>query len=561
MSFKREVNRIRALLVSFAGYPYTPSSLMPDNGLASLAASLLDKNHEVRILDYGTVDTIRRLRIPGQQLQQFQQIGAKITSDLNSGKVPEQGDISELHSLEAQVEGAQQEEISSIAREVAEEAGRMSADFVGLKLWNGDGFTGSRIIADAFKKADPKLPVFAGGPHADWFKELILREIPSIDVLVTGDGEQTVVMLADYVAGKISLENIPNLIYRTNGDLKTTPKASVDISSLPTAVYDSEVYLSMAGSQKVKIIVLDESRGCPYTCAFCMHPSKSGNEWRKRSKDRVVDDIESMIERHGINAFVFAGSTTPPGLLKEIAQEIIDRGLEIDYTIFGNFRGTKPEDYELLAKSGCYAIFYGLESGSPYIREKALDKKVAQEKIVSAINAAKQAGIYVITSVIYPAPFETDATRQETLSLLLETRPDSVPVQFPGLIPGAKWMENPEQYNFKIHVDPDTYRRTALPYKFKLLFPPMLWDSLPYSCNGDNFKTLVRKGTQFAQELERNGILTAIPQDLALIVKHLGISPREFRDSYRAHFLTGNYQAIGEMVQKVNASVVGTNGS
>jgi len=51
----------KGLLISFAGYPYTPSSLMPDNGLASLAAVLLKEGNEVTILDYGTVDIMERL--------------------------------------------------------------------------------------------------------------------------------------------------------------------------------------------------------------------------------------------------------------------------------------------------------------------------------------------------------------------------------------------------------------------------------------------------------------------------------------------------------------------
>jgi hypothetical protein len=51
----------KGLLVSFAGYPGTPSSLMPDNGLASLAAVLLKEGHEVTILDYGAIDTVKKL--------------------------------------------------------------------------------------------------------------------------------------------------------------------------------------------------------------------------------------------------------------------------------------------------------------------------------------------------------------------------------------------------------------------------------------------------------------------------------------------------------------------
>lgn len=51
----------KGFLISYAGYPYSPSCLMPDNGLASLAAVLLRDGHEVTILDYGTVAVLDRL--------------------------------------------------------------------------------------------------------------------------------------------------------------------------------------------------------------------------------------------------------------------------------------------------------------------------------------------------------------------------------------------------------------------------------------------------------------------------------------------------------------------
>ena len=54
----------RVLLVSYAGYPCTPSSLIPDNGLASLAGALIESGHEVRVLDFSTVNTLRRLFPP-----------------------------------------------------------------------------------------------------------------------------------------------------------------------------------------------------------------------------------------------------------------------------------------------------------------------------------------------------------------------------------------------------------------------------------------------------------------------------------------------------------------
>jgi len=49
------------LLVNYAGYPYAPNSLMPDNGMANLAGALIKSGCEVEILDYGTVTTLARL--------------------------------------------------------------------------------------------------------------------------------------------------------------------------------------------------------------------------------------------------------------------------------------------------------------------------------------------------------------------------------------------------------------------------------------------------------------------------------------------------------------------
>ncbi len=54
----------RCLLISFSGYPTTPSSLMPDNGLAALAASLLEAGHQVLVRDLNTIHTMSRLYPP-----------------------------------------------------------------------------------------------------------------------------------------------------------------------------------------------------------------------------------------------------------------------------------------------------------------------------------------------------------------------------------------------------------------------------------------------------------------------------------------------------------------
>ena len=67
MSIRVGRTQASVLLINYAGYPSSPNSLMPDNGLASLAAKLKAAGHRVKIIDYATVDTMRRLVPPSAQ--------------------------------------------------------------------------------------------------------------------------------------------------------------------------------------------------------------------------------------------------------------------------------------------------------------------------------------------------------------------------------------------------------------------------------------------------------------------------------------------------------------
>ena len=134
-----------ALLVSFGGYPYTPSSLMPDNGLANLAGALAEVGVEARILDFGTISTMRRL-FP-QELTETLKPEARRLLGGAGGELDDET-RAKLRELDAMLGQHQRAQMHAIAEEVADEVRERRPDFVGMKLWNGDGFTGSVIIAE-----------------------------------------------------------------------------------------------------------------------------------------------------------------------------------------------------------------------------------------------------------------------------------------------------------------------------------------------------------------------------------------------------------------------------
>ena len=534
-----------SLLITFAGYPYTPSSLLPDNGLANLAASLLKHGHTTKIMDLNTTSMIGRL-VPEQFHKKMKK---HIENILIEEKKGPRYIIPYLFSVR-QLENFQRREFYKIAEEIVSYIKSNKIDFVGLKLWNGDGFTASKIIANLIKKNFSNMPVFAGGPQVDVFLDNIHKVTDAFDCLVYGEGEETIVMLAEYVEGKRKLESIPNVIFKKGRQMVTNSIQRIkDLDSMPFPVYDYSVYEAMGGNEeKIKMFVLDESRGCPNKCHFCIHPIKSGH-LRMKSSNRLVDEIVHFLNKEKISVFRFAGSSTPPQLLKSIAEEIIKRQLKVEYSSFAHIRGMNFEILQLLKKSGCYSIFYGMESGSQKILN-AMNKNVKAENIEHVLMQTKKSGLFTIVSVIFPAPFETEETEKETLDMLLRVCPDSVLIQIPGVYPQTEWANNPSDFN--IQLDKESYPLKVMNYKIKLFSPPRFWNPLPYKVNGKNFKEFSAQTGKMTDNLEKNGLLTAISDDLALLAKYAEMSPRQFRDKNRVLFLSGDEKAIRKEVIDIN---------
>jgi radical SAM superfamily enzyme YgiQ (UPF0313 family) len=305
----------------------------------------------------------------------------------------------------------------------------------------------------------------------------------------------------------------------------------------------------------LKMIVLDDSRGCGYGCAFCTHPYESGSRMRVRSARRIVADMADIVARHGIRAFRFAGSSTPGSLMADVADEITRRDLDVEYASFAHFASARPEHFRLMRESGLYAMFFGIETGSEELSRRALGRAGKLQGIRETVQAAKEAGIAVVCSMIVPMPFETRETFEESIKLLVELRPDSVPVQFPGLLPGSQWFAEPERFGFE--VDRQAYLRENLAYKIKLLFPPQFWKPLPYKLHDGagrllDFAAMTRLTGEFIGTIEAHGLLTGVPDDNLLMAHLAGVHPRAFRDQARIWCATGDAAALGRFVEAHN---------
>jgi radical SAM superfamily enzyme YgiQ (UPF0313 family) len=430
-------------------------------------------------------------------------------------------------------------------------------DFVGFKLWTGDGFYGSVQIAETIKRMFPSLPIIAGGPHVDVFQKLIIEQNGVFDVLTYAEGEETIVKLAECLKGGYEFNGIPNLIYKGNGAVKSTdPKWVEKLDDLPYPDYDEGVYPSMGGNQKIKIITVDESRGCFCCCYFCPHPKKSGTRLRMKTPERFVKEIERLMNAHSFTAFRYAGSATPTLFAQKIADMIVDKGLSVDYSMFGNILISRGERFDTLKNSGCRAIFFGLESGSEEILKAGIGKRFKVSEARMVLRDCKRSGIFTITSIIFPSPFENEATRNETVELLKEVRPDSVIVTFPVLTPTTAWAEDPGRFGFR--VTDEHWIENTMDYKIKWLFPPRFWQALPYTLNDRKFREYTRMTSDFTHALRREGFLVGMSDELLLMADRAGFKGREgsFMNHIMGIFFSGDWEKAHDLNRVINKAVV-----
>ncbi|MCK6575315.1 B12-binding domain-containing radical SAM protein [Myxococcota bacterium] len=542
----------RGLLVTYAGYPYTSSSLFPDNGLANMAAVARAAGHDVRIHDLNTISTMERLMtapLRAQMAEVLELVPRIATDTVAAARAREVDRALEAHMV-AESERLGDELLAMIARE--------RFDWVGFKLYMGDGLRNSLRMAERIKAVTPHVKVFVGGPQADLVREHLLRRCPALDGVAVAEGERVVVPICEYADGRRERWEIPNLYWLEGGEVRQSETARVDcLDELPLPCYDADVYPAMAGDEKIRVITYDESRGCPYHCAFCIHAAKSGLRRRVKSPTRIADELDALRRRHDTRLFRFAGSATPYNALAQLSDELVRRDIDVRYSVYGTAHGLDTRLLPKLAAGGLWGIFFGVESGSPRILRDGLDKRKNRlPEVERLLTACMDAGLFTVASFIYPAPGENEESTEETLDFIRRVFGGrdhySLPVAFAGLFPQTPWFNDREKYGFGIG-DVDAYMQEVMDYRIKALMPFALWPEATYTLDGRRQRDLARQSGRFLATLREEGFITMLLDDTAIVAELAGIPLREALDRLVRVFLTGDVETVRALARTVNA--------
>jgi radical SAM superfamily enzyme YgiQ (UPF0313 family) len=545
------------MLVSYVGYPNEAFNLIPDNGLANLASCLLGAGHQTMIWDCSTIGTMREL-FPYHEKEELGRLVNSVMSAVRRGDQPDEAHLEAYYALEDRIDSFQAGKVRELGRRMAEHVRRSRLDFVGFKLWTGAGLVGSIILAEEIKKANPTVEVFGGGPHVDWFMERTFDVAGDFDVLAYGEGEEAIVHLAEYAEGKRRLGDVANAIYRDrNGRPVINPQSRVkDMDSIPLPCYSEDVYPAMKGNEKIRVVLLDESRGCPNDCHFCIHPLKSGRHRRPASATVFVDRLQQLMEAYGFCAFRFAGSNPPVGLRNDIAAEIVRRDMKVSFSGFAHVRGSQAIDFGLLKEAGCRALAFGVESGSQEILDASMNKHVKVESIRRTLLSCRNAGIAVVVTVIVPAPHETEGTKEETYRLLCETKPDMTTVSYPIMMLGTAWDRDKARFGFDVK-DAEKLYHDIMTYRVNVLAPAVLWRPLDgYGLNGKSFRELGLETAAFVQRLKQAGLATQAFDHVFLISEFADMSPAQFGPLAARLMTGGEADEMEALVARINGNIL-----
>jgi len=486
----------KSLLINYVSVPELLSCLIPDIGLAILAGALKRENHLTKILDYSTVETIKRF-CPSKELQnEFHEILGDLKVYFQESKFVDADllnnfDLTKYKNLLKKEDEEKSTEIKEIIEEIDQEVLKMEPDFIGFKLWAGECFTETIQIAEEIKHRHPNIIITGGGPQVDWSLEHIYDVTDVFDILSFGDGDETIVEIAEYCIGKRRIEDISNILYKKeNGKVCFNKTRMVeDLNKMPMPDYSYETYPAMKGNNKLKVFMLEESRGCPITCNFCIHPIKSGNKWRIKEPKRIIEEAENIISTHNSRYFRFSGSNTPNQLQTQIAEEIIKQGVKIKYSSFGHIFSYKKCDYELMRRAGCESILFGLETGNLKLQKEVINKVIKLEDAQEVINSCRESGIKTVLSVIYPNPKETEESRKDTLEYLEKIKPDCAFICMPFIVPRTNWFIDAEKYGIDI-PSKEEHIRFMMTYHVRYNGHPILWNFGSHKINNLDFRSI-----------------------------------------------------------------------
>lgn len=296
-------------------------------------------------------------------------------------------------------------------------------DYIGLSITDLSQLVPGLTLARLLKKyTNAKIGI--GGNYI--FKvEGDMKKIPEIfteycDYLSIGDGETSVVELAEYISGKRDISDVHSLVYRDeNGTVRTNERASL-LNLEKVAFPDFDTYDFGKYFSPETVIPVQLGKGCYWgKCSFCDFYTGQ-QKFDIKSVVRAADEVEYLAKKYNAKHFTFVDEAVPPKIYNEFAKEIIKRDIEIYYYSFARLeKGFTPEVLKNLYDSGARFFMWGYEAESERIM-KLINKGIDLSYRKKILANARDAGLWNLCTFLLCYPTETPEELQSTIDVIYD---------------------------------------------------------------------------------------------------------------------------------------------
>ncbi len=344
------------------------------------------------------------------------------------------------------------------------------------------------------KKIREELPsklTLLGGSHANVAGIETANRYDLFDIISYGlDGEYIIHDLLEKYKSKNferllflndykTLESIKGIIFKKdNKIIRNLPREIIEnLDELPFPARDlfpNERYIPLPNQYKrLPITNMVVIRGCPYFCTFC---DQAGTGARRRSPQKVVDEIKHCVENYGVKEISFWDDTMSyhKKWMREFLNLLIEENLDLCWSCYAAVNTVDKDVLKLMKKAGCWNIFYGYETAVDDLAKNMLTNRKNRDfdRMKQVAKWTKEAGIESRGSFLIGIPGETPELAKQTIQNAIELDPDYAQFltvcPYPGTqlakeIKQGKWgkflTEDLEEYNmFEITWLPDGYK-------------------------------------------------------------------------------------------------------